>query len=163
MKKHLLLISSFIILVISCYAHTEKYKISDEEVDNMFNSAMEVNMFETIYVSPLSGTAINISYFNAEKSYTVAGILGLFVGWLGIHRLYSESPFTVWGIYAGISMGGLCLGIAGSRFLYSGLRYCSYLASCIGILGFVDGIIILTGSEADYNSKWVGSDKLFNW
>lgn len=163
MKKLLLLIVSLVVLVACSYANPSKYRISDNDVDNMFISAIEVNLFETIYVSPLSGTAINISYLNAEKSNVVAGVLGIFIGWLGIHRLYSDSPFKVWGIYAGVSLGGICLGVAGSRYIFWGLKYCTYLPSCVGVVGLVDGIIMLTGSEADYNSKWVGSEKMFNW
>ncbi|MBL6963597.1 MAG: TM2 domain-containing protein [Bacteroidetes bacterium] len=97
---------------------------------------------------------------SVDKDKTTAGLLGIFLGSFGIHRAYSDSPFKVWGVYAGVTVGSIVCGTAGSfvgcpfGFLFTGIP---------GIIGLVDGIIILSGEDSEYRSKWIGSNKLLNW
>jgi TM2 domain-containing membrane protein YozV len=162
MKKFTLVLSILVFSGVSL-VEASSYKISDKEIDAMFDQAVEVNLFESTYISPLSGIPMHFSTVQGEKSNTIAGLLGIFLGWTGIHRWYSDSPLSVWGIYAGISFGGICIGVVGGNWVWGMLRYCTYLPSCVGVVGLVDGIIMLTGSQEEYESKWKGSEKLFNW
>jgi TM2 domain-containing membrane protein YozV len=65
------------------------------------------------------------------KSKLAAGLLGIFLGGLGIHRFYLG--------YTGIGIAQLALGLGG--FLTCGI---TSIAS--GIWGLIEGIMILTGS-----------------
>ena len=67
----------------------------------------------------------------AEKSKMAAGLLGIFLGGLGIHRFYLG--------YTAIGVAQLVLGLLG--FITCGI---TSIASCIW--GLVEGIMILTGS-----------------
>ncbi len=67
------------------------------------------------------------------RSRLAAGLLGIFLGWLGVHRFYLG--------YTGIGVAQLILGLLG--FCTFGL---TSLASWIW--GLIEGIMILTGSIA---------------
>ncbi|MBI5215723.1 MAG: TM2 domain-containing protein [Ignavibacteriae bacterium] len=70
-------------------------------------------------------------YEQADKSKIAAGLLGIFLGGLGIHRFYLG--------YTNIAVAQLILGLLG--IVTCGI---TSVASCIW--GLVDGIMILTGS-----------------
>ena len=65
------------------------------------------------------------------KSKMAAGLLGIFLGWLGIHRFYLG--------YTGIAVAQLVLGVAG-------IVTCGITTAAAAIWGLVEGIMILTGS-----------------
>lgn len=67
------------------------------------------------------------------KSKIAAGILGIFLGAFGIHKFY--------------------LGQIGMGILY--LVFCWTLIP--GIVGFIEGILYLTMSDADFAAKYGGS------
>jgi TM2 domain-containing membrane protein YozV len=67
------------------------------------------------------------------KSKLAAGLLGVFVGGLGIHRFYLG--------YNGIGVAQLILALAG-------IFTCGITAIAAAIWGLVEGILILTGSIA---------------
>ncbi|MFA5523440.1 MAG: NINE protein [Tissierellales bacterium] len=69
--------------------------------------------------------------YKPAKSKVVAGLLGIFVGGLGIHKFY--------------------LGKIGMGILY--LLFCwTYVPA---IIGFIEGIIYLTKSDAEFNARYV--------
>jgi TM2 domain-containing membrane protein YozV len=68
---------------------------------------------------------------SAQKSKIVAGVLGIFLGWLGIHRFYLG--------YTTIAVIQLTLGVLG-------IVTCGITTTASAIWGLVDGIMILTGS-----------------
>ena len=65
------------------------------------------------------------------KSKLVAGLLGIFLGFLGIHRFY---------------LGYVGIGIAQVVLTVLGVVTCGISTMAAGVWGLVDGILILTGS-----------------
>ena len=79
-----------------------------------------------------------------QKSRLVAGLLGILVGWLGIHNFYLG--YTTKGVIQ------LLLGVLG------GLITCGIATFAAGIWGLVEGIMILTGSiSVDANNQPLGN------
>lgn len=72
-----------------------------------------------------------LAFDRTLKSKMAAGLLGVFLGVIGIHRFYLG--------YTGIAVAQLVLGLLG--FLTCGIT-----AIASGIWGLVEGIMILTGS-----------------
>ncbi len=94
------------------------------------NCGSEVNPVAEICVK--CGVRLAIPYQQqGDKSKIVAGLLGIFLGGLGIHRFYLG--------YNSIAVAQLVLGLLG--FVTCGI---TSLASAIW--GLVEGIMILTGS-----------------
>lgn len=65
------------------------------------------------------------------KSKLAAGLLGVFLGGLGIHRFYLG--------YTGIAVAQLVLGLAG-------IFTCGITSIASAIWGLIEGILVLTGS-----------------
>lgn len=74
--------------------------------------------------APASGTQY--------KSKMAAGLLGIFLGALGIHRFYLG--------YTAIGLIQLLVSVIG------GIVTCGIAAAAVGVWGLVEGILILTGS-----------------
>jgi TM2 domain-containing membrane protein YozV len=71
----------------------------------------------------------------AQKSKIAAGLLGIFLGWLGIHRFYLG--------YVGIGIAQIAVTV-----VTFGIG---------GLWGFIEGILILTGSiNKDANGRPLG-------
>ena len=103
----------------------------DENIKFCVNCGKKVNNIEDN--SNISTADINTF---TPKSKIVAGLLGLFLGGLGIHNFYLG--------YTGKAVAQLLMTLLSSGLLY--------LAS--GIWGFIEGIMILTSSikeDADGN------------
>ncbi len=64
----------------------------------------------------------------AAKSKVVAGILGIFVGYFGVHNFYLG--------YSGKGLAQLLLTVLS----------CGFLSPVTGLWGLIEGIMILTGS-----------------
>jgi len=144
MKKGLFLLTISLFLTSLTFAEGGNYKITDQQVDQMFAGSTELvlnldNDFQPVESNMLLVTA-------KEKDRVVAGILGILFGAFGVHRAYSGSPFKVWGVYAGVTV---CTA--------------GFLSPLPGILGLIDAIMIFMGTDEEYQSKWVGSTKLFNF
>jgi TM2 domain-containing membrane protein YozV len=77
---------------------------------------------------PAAGQA---SFDPSAKSKLAAGLLGIFLGGIGIHRFYLG--------YTGIAVAQLVLGLAG-------IFTCGITSIAAAIWGLVEGILILTGS-----------------
>ena len=75
----------------------------------------------------------------SDKTRLVAGLLGIFLGWLGIHRFYL-GYYPIGGVM-------LALGIVG-------FFTCGVTSAISGIWGLVEGILILTKSfDADSDGR----------
>jgi len=154
--KRFLLFYVALFFIFPVKAELSRYKISDEILDQYFLSATEYS-FEEISVNDIQDSTIKV------KDRATAGVLGLFLGALGIHRLYSGSPFQVWGLYAGITLLPI---LCGSSITLVGCPIGPAiipLSAVPAIVGIIDAIIIFTDSDEDYQSQWVGSTKIFNW
>ena len=68
-----------------------------------------------------------------NKDKTAAGILGLVLGWLGIHQFYLGSMGT------------------GIILIVLTIVTCGFLGS---VLGLIEGILILTMSDEDFNHRY---------
>jgi len=77
----------------------------------------------------------------APKSRTVAGVLGLLLGGWGVHKFY-----------LGYTNEGLIL-LAGNLLWVIGLGWIP------NVIGFVEGIIYLTKTDADFQQTYVSSRK----
>ncbi len=107
----------------------------------------------------------------SEKTKVIAGLLGIFLGWAGVHKFYLgiKKPAI---IQLTVGGGGLVLAmIVGSIFIALGmfgigaviglLMYVvGYAAlTAAGLLGLVEGIIYLTKSDEDFQSIYVTGQK----
>lgn len=76
-----------------------------------------------------------------EKSKVVAGLLGIFLGSLGIHKFY-----------LGYKKEGIIM-------LLVSLLTCGFGASIMGIVGLVEGILYITKSDDDFQAVYVDGQK----
>jgi TM2 domain-containing membrane protein YozV len=84
------------------------------------------------------GTALNarLSVCGA-KSKVAAGLLGLFLGWLGVHKFY-----------LGYSKEGVIMLLVS---VLGGIVTCGVATSVISLIGFIEGIIYLTKSDEEFD------------
>jgi len=80
-----------------------------------------------------------------EKSNVAAGILGILLGWLGVHKFYLG--------YVGEGIIMLLVSIIGS-FLTCGIS-----AYVMVIIGVVEGAIYLTKSDEEFDAMYVRGKK----
>jgi TM2 domain-containing membrane protein YozV len=80
-----------------------------------------------------------------EKSKIAAGLLGIFLGALGIHKFYLG--YNVPGIIM------LVVTLVGSWFTFG------IAAMVMGIIGLIEGIIYLTKSDPDFHATYVAGKK----
>ena len=106
----------------------------------------------------------------SEKTKVVAGLLGIFLGWTGVHKFYLgiKKPAI---IQLAVGGGGVLALIVANLFialgvfgigvfiglLLLGVGYIVLMAA--GILGLVEGIIYLTKSDEDFQSIYVTGQK----
>ncbi|MBQ4523178.1 MAG: TM2 domain-containing protein [Lachnospiraceae bacterium] len=76
-----------------------------------------------------------------QKSKIAAGLLGIFLGSLGIHKFY-----------LGYKKEGLIM-------LLVSLLTCGFGASVMGIIGLIEGIMYLTKSDEDFENTYVMQQK----
>ena len=76
-----------------------------------------------------------------DKSKVAAGLLGIFLGALGIHKFYM-----------GYSKAGLIM-------LLVSILTCGIGASVMGIIGLIEGIIYLTKTDMDFYNTYVAGQK----
>jgi len=156
MKKTLLIFIS-LFLSISSFATISssglsEYKLNDEKIETLFAESSEI---EYSNLSEIQGILLPTSslptQLNDDDKKLIAGLLGIFCGWLGLHRFYlghNQSGL----IYLGVTLASTIVGV-----------FCPLLwiaSSAVWILGVVDGVMILadeTGTK--YNDK----KKLIMW
>lgn len=76
-----------------------------------------------------------------DNKKLVAGLLGIFLGSLGIHKFY-----------LGYKKEGLIM-------LLVSLLTCGFGASVMGIIGLVEGIMYLTKSDEDFQALYIDGQK----
>ena len=76
-----------------------------------------------------------------DKSKVAAGLLGIFLGALGIHKFY-----------LGYSKAGVIM-------LLVSILTCGIGASVMGIIGLIEGIIYLTKTDMDFYNTYVAGQK----
>lgn len=77
----------------------------------------------------------------SEKSKVTAGLLGIFLGALGIHKFY-----------LGYQKEGLIM-------LLVSLLTCGFGASVMGIIGLIEGIMYITKTDEEFNATYVDNQK----
>ncbi len=75
------------------------------------------------------------------KSKVAAGLLGIFLGWLGIHKFY-----------LGYSKEGVIVLLVS---ILGGVVTCGGAAGVMSVIGLVEGIIYLTTSDEEFERRYV--------
>jgi len=91
------------------------------------------------------GVKLKSSMGKGAKSKLVAGLLGIFLGWLGIHKFYLG--YTVPGLIV------LLISIIG------GLPTFGVAIGVMWLIGLIEGIIYLTKSDEDFDEIYVQNKK----
>ncbi|NIT36385.1 MAG: NINE protein [candidate division Zixibacteria bacterium] len=93
---------------------------------------------ETAEVCPSCGVRLGKPGDTELKSKLIAGLLGIFIGALGIHRFYLG--------YTGIGLTQLLLTVLGSALAVCTFGITAVIPAGVAIWGLIEGILILTGS-----------------
>ena len=107
-------------------------------VENKFcpNCGIETQSNQTMCVK--CGTALNARLtVCGAKSKVAAGLLGLFLGWLGVHKFY-----------LGYSKEGVIMLLVS---VLGGIATCGVATGVISMIGFIEGIIYLTKSDEEFD------------
>lgn len=106
----------------------------------------------------------------SQKTRLVAGLLGIFLGWVGIHKFYlgMDRPARIQMLVGG---GGFVLSMVLANMFRAVVTYgIDYIALWMytvgfaallaaGILGLVEGIIYITKSDEDFQRIYVTGQK----
>jgi len=90
------------------------------------------------------GVALGPVASSGAKNKMVAGLLGIFLGGLGIHKFY-----------LGYSKAGVIMLVIG----LVGIILAGIPSIIIGLIGFIEGIIYLTKSDEDFDMQYVQNEK----
>ncbi|WP_291426417.1 TM2 domain-containing protein [Deinococcus sp.] len=100
---------------------------------------------QPLYISP-----------DVAQKRLIAGLLGIFLGGFGIHKFYlgiTNPGLIMLAITIGAYIFGVLTMIFGIGFLIV------FLPSLVGLLGFVEGIVYLTKSDADFQRDYLDGKK----
>lgn len=143
MKKALLL--SFVMGLFSLTSFAGgNYKLDDASVDALFEQSVDVTASMMAGAEDLSFSsfakpeASSNAMFMSNKSPVTAMILALLLGWLGVHRFYLGTK-TMTGFGYIVTCGG------------------------VGVVAFVDFVLLLIGTINDDIDKYVDNPKFFMW
>lgn len=103
-----------------------------------------------------SGVSSFQSQSDVAQKKLVAGLLGIFLGSLGVHKFYlgNNQPAIIMLV---CTLGGWVLGIVGSFIIVGAIFF--VVPWVIGIVGLVEGIIYLTKSDADFQREYMVGKK----
>ena len=87
------------------------------------------------------GSTLNLTAANGGRNKVAAGLLALFLGWLGIHKFY-----------LGYNKEGLILLLAST---VGGVVTCGLSTWVVSLLAVVEGIIYLTRSDEEFARLYV--------
>ncbi len=121
---------------------TDGYTVNDQQIENLFASSEDVSLTSAsvslLNNSDVTKSASNKAFYAAsDKSFVTALLLNLFLGGLGIHRLYLGTKTFTW---------------------------VGYILTCGGIFGIVPlvDLIVLIVHNADL-SPYTNNPKFFMW
>jgi TM2 domain-containing membrane protein YozV len=138
MKKLCLAFFLFTTFLFVNKANASSYSISEDAIDQLFNSAVETSMISvkaTEMSSALTGMVTTVKA--QDKDAVVAIVLDFFLGGLGIHRFYLGTK-TMTGIGYILTCGGI-----------------------FGIVPLVDFIVLIINNEDI--SPYINNPKFFMW
>ena len=81
----------------------------------------------------------------SEKTKLVAGLLGIFLGWLGIHKFYLG--------YTKEAVIMLAVSLA------AGVLTCGAATGVMRVIGLIEGIMYLTKSDEEFKAIYVDGHK----
>ena len=117
----------------------DDYSVNDQQIEQLFTSSVDISLANP--ASLLSNTAASATnkafYAPGDKNFVTALLLNLFLGGLGIHRLYLGTKTFTW---------------------------VGYILTCGGIFGIVPliDLIVLIVNNADI-TPYVDNPKFFMW
>ena len=131
----------------------------------------EVDGNNAVSIYRAAGAAAGADFsniFSGEKNKMVAGVLGIVLGWLGIHKFYLgiTGPAKLQAIGGGVaivltwilpSLFGFSMATFFIAAALSTLGYLVWLA--MGIVGLIEGILYLTKSDEDFEQIYVVGKK----
>lgn len=118
-------------------ANAANYRIDDKALDHMFATAQSFSLTESFEASVPFMADLNNSAFVGEKDPLVALLLDIFVGGLGIHRLYLGTETLTW---------------------------VGYILTCGGIFGIVPLVdLIVLAVNYDDISPYIDNPRFFMW
>lgn len=106
----------------------------------------------SVQPQPAAGVATGPQY---PKNKIAAGLLAIFLGWLGIHKFYLGYPG------AGALFIALYLVVLISACTIIGLVIAIPLALVLWIITLVEGVIYLTKSDEDFHQTYVVNSRMF--
>ena len=113
-------------------------------VDFEVHGATAVSVYRALAGGGGSGVAVSCT-----KSKVAAGVLGILLGGLGIHKFYLGLT----------GPGFIMLGIAILGAITAILIIGFFIAAAIGLIGFIEGIIYLTKSDEEFEELYVRQRK----
>lgn len=143
MKKILFLSLICLSSVCTFAANSSAYVIDDQKVEQLFTNSVDASLaaFSDNNALLNAGSQFDFSkaakFRSSDKSFVAALLLDLFLGGLGIHRLYMGTATMTW---------------------------IGYILTCGGIFGivpFVDLIVLIVHN--DDISEYVDNTKFFMW
>lgn len=93
---------------------------------------------------------------DVSQKKLIAGLLGIFLGSLGVHKFYLGNT-TPGLIMLGGTIGGWILGFIGSFIIVGAVFF--LVPVLVSILGLIEGIIYLTKSDADFKREYIDGKK----
>ena len=131
----------------------------------------EVDGNNAVSIYRAAGAAAGADFsniFSGEKNKMVAGVLGIVLGWLGIHKFYLgiTGPAKLQAIGGGVaivltwilpSLFGFSMATFFIAATLSSLGYLVWLA--MGIVGLIEGVMYLTKSDDEFEQIYVVGKK----
>lgn len=139
MKKVLFVIVLFVFAISANQARASVYSVSEQAIDQLFDSATETVMISTDVpgISEITSSASTNLVAAKEKDAVAAILLDFFLGGLGVHRFYlGTKPMT-------------------------GIGYILTCGGIFGIVPLVDFIVLIIDHEDI--SPYVNNPKFFMW
>ncbi len=139
MKKVLFVFVLFVFAISANQARASVYSVSEQAIDQLFDSATETVMISTDVpgISEITSSASTNLVAAKEKDAVAAILLDFFLGGLGVHRFYlGTKPMT-------------------------GIGYILTCGGIFGIVPLVDFIVLIIDHEDI--SPYVNNPKFFMW